>query len=290
MIRAVAAMARQDTCVLGIGDDAAVLKHPSSRDYLLFTTDMLAEDVHFRRGDSPDAVGHKSLACNISDIAAMGGLPQAAVVSLALPGDVRRNYVRGVYRGMNRLARHFGVDVCGGDIIRNDKIVINVALIGRVRRERWITRGGACPGDFLFVSGPLGGSVKTGRHLRFLPRVHEARYLARYYRPSAMIDVSDGLSTDLHHILAASGCGAVVYETLIPRRGGAALRQALNEGEDYELLFALPRDKAERIMRRRRLPVTVYCIGQTIAPKGKCLLVTKDRRVRRLKPEGFTHL
>ncbi len=234
--------------IKGIGDDTAVLPYTKDK-YLLLTTDMMAEGVHFTRQISPRAIGHKALACNISDIAAMGGLPTYAVVSIGLPKDLDTVYVKEIYKGMQSLARRFGVSLVGGDTIKSDKIIINVALMGEVEKKYLVTRDGAKANDWIFVTGALGGSLKSCRHLTFIPRIEQARFLVKKFKPSAMMDLSDGLAGDLNHILKASGVGAKLDEACIPRHSGVSLKQALSDGEDFELLFTLNPHKAKSLIR-----------------------------------------
>jgi thiamine-monophosphate kinase len=233
--------------IKGIGDDAAVLPY-SARRYLLLTTDMLAEGTHFTRRMAPQAIGHKALACNISDIAAMGGLPTSAVVSIGIPKYLSVDFIDGLYKGMQGVAKSFGVSIVGGDTIQTDKIIINVALLGLVEKKYLTGRDGAKPGDWIFVTGPLGGSFKSGRHLNFTPRVTQARFLVEKFKPRAMMDISDGLAGDLNHILKASGVGARLDLQAIPKHKGVSIAQALNDGEDFELLFTLAKSKAQQLM------------------------------------------
>ncbi|MBF0511940.1 MAG: thiamine-phosphate kinase [Candidatus Omnitrophica bacterium] len=231
----------------GIGDDAAVLAY-NKKDYLLLTTDMLAEDVHFTRQMSAKGIGHKALACSISDIAAMGGWPTFAVVSLGVSSQESVDFIKNIYQGIEKIARAYHVSVVGGDTIKTEKMIINVALLGQVEKTSLTTRDGARCGDRLFVTGPLGGSLKSSHHLNFMPRLEQARFLVKHFKPSAMMDISDGLSGDLNHILKASGVGVCLDEDMIPRNKGVGLEQALNEGEDFELLFTIEPKKARRLM------------------------------------------
>ena len=224
--------------VKGIGDDTAVLRHTKDK-YLLFTTDMLVEGTHFKRRMGGAGIGHKALACSISDIAAMGGVPTHAVVSLGVGPKMPLRFVKDVYKAMGVLAKRFGVSIVGGDTVRSDKVVINVALLGEVAKKYLVTRSGARPGDWIFVTGTLGRSLATGKHLNFTPRLKEARFLVRNFKPSAMIDISDGLAGDLNHILKASRVGAHLWDNAVPLTRGATLAQALTDGEDFELLFTL---------------------------------------------------
>jgi thiamine-monophosphate kinase len=235
------------TVIKGIGDDAAVLPFSKS-EYQLLTTDMLAEGTHFTRRMPPQSIGHKALACNISDIAAMGGYPTFAVVSIGIPKNLPVSFIKEVYKGMQLVAKNFNVSIVGGDTIKIDKIVINVALLGLVEKKNLITRDGAKSGDWIFVTGPLGGSFKSGRHLNFSPRLPQARFLVENYSPSAMMDISDGLSGDLNHMLKASHVGARLDHASIPRHKGVSLSQAFNDGEDFELLFTLSSAKAHLLM------------------------------------------
>ena len=265
--------------IKGIGDDAAVLPY-SKKEYLLLTTDMLCEDTHFTRRMPSGAIGHKALACSISDIAAMGGWPTFAVVSIGVPKNLSVRFIKNVYQGMRRTARDFNVSIVGGDTIKTDKIVINVALLGMVEKKYLTTRDGAKAGDWIFVTGPLGGSLKSGRHLNFSPRLAQARFLVEKFRPSAMMDISDGLSGDLNHILEAGRVGALLDDTSIPRHKGVSLFQALNDGEDFELLFTLSPVRARSLMdwQARQKSFYFYPIGA----------ITADAK-ERIDAKSFTH-
>jgi thiamine-monophosphate kinase len=275
--------------VKGIGDDAAVLKVKGGR-YMLFTTDMLVEDVHFTLKMSPRAVGHKALACNLSDIAAMGGEPVFAVVSLGIPGNMKARYVKDLYAGMWTVARAYGVSIVGGDTVRSDKVVINIALLGEVEKRKLVRRQGARTGDWIFVSGPLGGSLKSGRHLKFKPRVKEARFLVEHFKPSAMMDLSDGLAGDLAHILKASGVGALIEEKLIPRHKGVGIEKALTDGEDFELLFTMPSGRALKLLDYEGAPkFRFYPIGVVRPRREGFFLVRAGGQVEAVEAKGFRH-
>ncbi len=265
--------------IKGIGDDTAVLPYAKGR-YLLFTTDMMAENVHFLKSMKPQAIGHKALACNISDIAAMGGLPTFAVVSLGLPKNLPVRFVEDIYKGMQALAKKFNVSIVGGDTIKSDKIIINVALLGEVEEKHLVTRHEARVGDWVFVTGPLGGSFKSGKHLNFMPRLEQAQFLVKNFKPNAMMDVSDGLAGDLNHILRQSKVGVCLDEELIPRLKGVSVKQALTDGEDFELLFTMSADKAQQLMawQNKRRAFYFYPIG----------IISGDER-QTLKTKAFTH-
>jgi len=249
--------------VRGIGDDCAVLKGPG-RMLRLFASDMLVEGVHFTRDAPAEGIGWKALAVNVSDVAAMGGLPRQAVISLGLPRATPVSFVDRLYRGLRRCAKMYGVDWVGGDTSRAPVVVIDVAILGEVEKERVVYRSGARPGDGLWVTGPLGGSLRSGRHLRFRPRVKEARALTARAKPHAMMDLSDGLGPDLLKMCEASGVSAILEAGRIPRHAGCSLEQALNDGEDFELLVAAaPRD-AEKLSR-----LGLRRVGTVVPKKGK---------------------
>ena len=271
--------------IQGIGDDAAVL--PLTKDkYLLFTTDMLVEGVHFTLKNSPSAIGRKAIACNVSDIAAMGGVPTYAVVSLGVSAAARMGFVKNLYQGMSELCRKFRCSIVGGDTVKSDKLIINVALLGEVPKKYLTLRSGARPGDLIFITGALGNSLKSGRHLSFTPRVKEAQYLAKNFHTTAMIDISDGLAGDLGHILAESKVGAVIYEHKIPLNKGADLNQALYDGEDFELLFTVSPKDGRRLMVQDQ---KFYLIGEIVAPKHGLQLINRRWKATRLPAEGFAH-
>jgi len=278
--------------VKGIGDDCAVIRISKKR-YLLITIDMLLEDVDFKLKEAtPYQIGWKSLACGLSDIASMGGAAKYAVVSLGLPGKLSVEFVDGLYRGIKALAKKFDVEIVGGDTNASKKLVIDVALLGFIQPDRLTLRSGAKPGDIICVTGVLGGSYKSKRHLTFVPRLNEARSLVKNFRITSMIDISDGLSTDLNHIAKESGVGACVYEELIPLSKDAKnVSAALNEGEDFELLFTMPLREARRLARKGlgSNGVKITQIGEILDKKIGVKIIRPDGRVKDLKSKGFSH-
>ncbi len=253
----------QAPMLTGPGDDCAVVPRCERWDTLL-KTDVVVENVHFTRDTEPERVGHKALARAVSDIAAMGGIPEHALVTLLMHPQRSVEYAEGIYRGLNRCAALYGLSVAGGETssLPQDSIVINVALTGRIEHGQAILRSGGRHGDIICVSGPLGGSFPSGHHLDFLPRLELARYFMEHGpRPSAMMDLSDGLGTDLPRLAAASGCGFRLNYADIPRNPGCTVEQAIKDGEDYELLFTLaPSDFAT--LTTRTLPTSIYPIGK----------------------------
>ncbi|HET7101992.1 MAG TPA: thiamine-phosphate kinase [Terriglobia bacterium] len=305
---------------VGVGDDAAVVRVGRDRD-LILTSDLSIESVHFTSQLHPGrSIGHRALARSLSDIAAMGGVPRFALISVALPRAISRAWVEEFYRGVMDLARRFRVEVVGGDTsIAQRTAMIDVTLAGEVPRDRGLLRSGARPGDMIFVSGRLGQSAcgleilkSRGRkskrtreeeqdnseaaaaleaHLYPEPRCELGRWLQRAGIPSALMDISDGLSTDLMRMCEASGTGANVDAWRIPGPAGVgpehSLELALNGGEDYELLFAVPRRKLRKVPRTCR-GVPLHCIGQMCRSQN-ILLVHQDGRQSPLAPAGYDH-
>lgn len=250
----------------GIGDDCAVLA--GSTRAQLVTVDPVIFRRHFDATVAPRAIGEKLLKRNLSDIAAMGGRPRAAVIALTLDARTKIAWVEGFYRGIAATARHYDVAIVGGDVAQEDGTVsASLTLIGEAAAGRAVTRTGAGVGDWIYVTGTLGNTLATGHHFRFVPRLREGAWLARRGEVRAMMDVSDGLAKDLR-ALTPRGAFPALDPATIPLRRGADLRAALSDGEDYELLFAISahadRDKFARDWRRAfpRLPVS--CLGRFV--------------------------
>ncbi len=233
--------------LLGPGDDCAILRRDDRWDSLL-KTDALVEGVHFTPGTDPELIGRKALARAVSDIAAMGGIPEHVLVSLFVHPARSIDLPEGIYRGMACLAQEFSVSLIGGESssLPSDGLALSISLVGRVEHGQAILRSGGNPGDVLCVSGCLGGSFRSGHHLLFTPRVELGRLLQHHVpRPTAMMDLSDGLSADLPRLAQACRCGFDIQEDLLPCNPGCSPQQALSDGEDYELLLALPPEGAD---------------------------------------------
>ena len=242
--------------VAGIGDDCAAVKGPG-RDLLLLKTDCVVEGRHFTTKDSAVAVGWKAACRAVSDIAACGGRPGHVLVTCVVRPAQTKRWLDHVYRGLDKAGREFGFDVVGGELSRTGgPAVISVAMTGTVARREFVRRSGGRPGDVLFVTGVLGVSLSSGWHLRFRPRLDEARWLVSNFGVRAMMDLSDGLASDLPRLARAGGTGFVIDPTSVPRRRGATLAQALGDGEDFELLFAVAPREADRLEAawRKRWP------------------------------------
>lgn len=272
--------------IKGPGDDCAVIKF-NKEEFLLLTCDMIVEGVDFTKKDNPKIVGRKALAVSISDIAACGGIPRYCLVSMGLPLGSKVESVDSILSGMLKLAKEYKINIVGGDLSRADKLTIDVSMIGIVEKNNLVLRSGAKNRDIIFVTGALGGSIK-GKHLRFQPRVKEARNLVSNYKVNSMIDISDGLAQDLGHILKGSNKGAVIYEVLIPlTKEARGLKDALYMGEDFELIFTTNQEEAKRIMARHDL--NVFPIGEITDKKFGVKLVDKENRESILPLEGFRH-
>ena len=248
----------------GIGDDCAVL--PASPGQQLITVDPVIFGRHFDASVPPRAVGAKLLKRNLSDLAAMGGRPTAAVLALTLDRRVSRRWLEEFYRGLADSARRYRVPIVGGDIAQADGVIAaSLTLLGSAAGPRVLTRTGARIGDWIYVTGSLGGSLTTGRHFRFSPRLAEGAWLARQPEVRAMMDLSDGLAKDLHALTPPGAVPALEAEQL-PKHRGVSVKAALTDGEDYELLFALKQSADRSAFARawhRRFPlVRVTNIGR----------------------------
>ena len=307
---------------LGIGDDCALLRPRAGEEWAI-TTDLSIEGRHFRlEWHPPEAVGHRVLARGLSDLAAMGARPVAAFLSLGLPRALTRArgrrpaWVERFFDGLFALAEAHRVPLAGGDLAESPVAVADIVLVGATPRGKALLRSGARPGELLYVTGSLGGAdaglarlvemagaaagrrrqrglgkqAETGlsSHLYPQPRLAQGRWLVRHGLASAALDLSDGLSTDLAHLCEESGVAAEIDATTLPVAEGAALSQALNGGEDYELLFTAP---AGARVPRSIAGIAVTRIGRTVRPRRgrpQVALVTAEGK-EPLKPRGWEH-
>ena len=259
----------------GPGDDCAIIRGSGNRQ-LLLKTDCVVEGMHFLPGTAPELIGRKALARAVSDIGAMGGTPLHALVTLFVHADRPISQVEGIYRGMGRLARQFGISIAGGESsgLPADGLIINVALTGEVEEGKAVLRSTARAGDLIAVTGTLGGSFPTGHHLSFMPRVREGGILAASGVATSMMDLSDGLGTDLPRLAAASGLGFRIHEELLPVRPGFTAAQAVGDGEDYELLVTFrpgDRERAARLAAEHFPETPLTVIGEMTAETASAL-------------------
>lgn len=281
---------------IGIGDDMAQI-HLGGESSCLITTDMLLEGVHFDLTQATlEQVGYKAMAVSLSDCAAMATVPVAAVVSVALGRGQGERELKALHVGISKAGDRYGCAVVGGDMTAWDQpggLALNVSMLSTPGQTAPVKRSGACIGDQLCVTGPLGGSLQ-GKHLDFAPRVQEALYMAKTAKIHAMIDISDGLSTDLHRICRRSAVGALIMAERIPLSRAAQdtpqpLASALNDGEDFELLFALPQTELERLLRDWPFTTHITSIG-SITGSNKVQMQTKDGQILDLEAHGYDHL
>jgi thiamine-monophosphate kinase len=281
--------------LVGPGDDAAVLR-PSAAAPWLVTTDMLLDGSCFILAEAgARLVGRKAMAVNLSDIASMAGVPVAAVVSVGLPRNGGRALAEELYRGLREMADTFNTAIVGGDTNSWDgRLVISVTVLGQATPRGAVRRSGARTGDWLLVSGPLGGSI-LGKHLTFTPRVREALQLHELADLHAMIDISDGLAADVGHLCEESHCGAVLQAEAIPvsdaarelRDERSELEHALGDGEDFELAFAVSAADGRRLVDSQPISgISLTHIGECVA---EGLWLEEEGQRRLLEPLGYVH-
>lgn len=269
----------------GIGDDCAVIRPSGITGTLeLLKTDALVEGVHFSKGNALHLVGWKALCRPVSDVAAMGGSPRHAMITVAAPAAWGGTEWKALYRGIGKAAREFGVSVVGGETVRSPgPLFLSVSLTGEVRKSRLRLRSGAKPGDLICVTGRLGGSLKSGRHLRLQPRLAEGSWLASQHGVTSMMDLSDGLGSDLPKLAKESGCSYRVALGSLPLHKGCTIEEGVSDGEDYELLLTIsPRFWAGIQIRwtkaSPRLPLTPIGV---MLPQGEMATKLSD---------GYDHL
>ncbi len=301
--------------LIGIGDDAAVIRGRRKRVYL-FTTDTLVEDVHFKwRFTTARQIGWRALAVNVSDIAAMGGCPAVALVTLGLPRGTSSSKIDEIYRGILDLSSRLDIEIAGGDIVRSPIFFITISLLGEAEADKVVLRKGAKPGDIIYVTGSIGSAATgliclmrkdvplrsevrdflEGKWLFPIPKVEEARQIATRNLSTAMIDISDGLSADLYHILEESEVGAELWmnkipvdertKEALPKLGKSFYDVVLEGGEDYELLFTSSADRDVE----KSLDFPVCAIGKIVPDRLKLWLIDEKGEKREIFPRGWDH-
>ena len=286
--RLVAGLGSHADLAVGAGDDCAVCRLPGTGLDQVFTTDPIIENIHFQPLEKPERIGNKAAGRVLSDLAAMGARPQWLLVNVVAPPEQDFQTLEKIYAGMNALCHRFGATIIGGDLAQGPCLELHVFGTGTLPAGSALLRSGAMPGDGIFVTGPLGCS-REGKHLDFVPRVEEGIFLRESGLVNAMMDISDGLATDLPHILKRSGTGAVLDAESVPRNG--TLEQALFDGEDFELLFTVPAEKQEALGKlwRKRFGTELPRIG-TVAPAGEGLrLRMPDGQLLPLEKKAYEH-
>jgi thiamine-monophosphate kinase len=252
----------------GVGDDCAVLRGEGRNNHLLFKTDAVVEGVHFLPREKPELIGRKALARALSDLAAMGATPLAAVITLGVAKHESVRRLKGIYAGLEKTAKRYGVSLVGGETTRAKELFLNVALLGECRGYVPVMRSGAKSGDLLAVTGTL-GATRAKKHLHFEPRLAEGQWLAKKKFATAMMDLSDGLGADLPRLAAASRVSFHLAADAIPRAPKASLRAAIGDGEDYELLFTMHPARAEKLKKEWPFATPVHFIGVMGRSGGK---------------------
>src|SRR5881392_2307955 len=251
--------------IAATGDDCAVVESPGRKASLVLKTDCVVEKIHFAPAADPIFVGWKAMMRPLSDFAAISAVPQFALVTLIVSATRSTMWVKKLYRGLQRAASRFDVGIVGGETsATRGPTVISVSITGFVEKGRWISRTGGKKGDDLFVTGRLGGSSR-GKHLKFVARINESRWLTKNFRVHAMMDLSDGLGADLPRLARASKLGFKIDKEALPLTAGAKVDNAISDGEDYELLFAIsPRDRSrlERDWKKKFPKLSLTRIGQ----------------------------
>jgi thiamine-monophosphate kinase len=259
--RLLPSLGKNKDVVVAAGDDCAVVRPPRGDELLLLKTDCVVEKIHFESSADPARVGWKAMMRPFSDFAAMSGLPQFALVTVIVPATRSTSWVSHLYRGLNRAARKFDVAIVGGETSNTrGNAAVSISVTGYVEKDRFVSRSGGKVGDDLFVTGKLGGSIR-GRHLSFVARINESRWLSKNFRVHAMMDLSDGVGADLPRLARASKVGYKIDIDSVPLSPGAKIDNAINDGEDFELLFAISpreRNKLQQGWRKKfpRIPLT----------------------------------
>jgi len=283
--------------LIGPGDDAAALEFPPGEP-VLATVDSVVDGVHFDLArHRPEEIGAKAIKVSLSDVAAMAGTPLYCLVEMGIPAGTDEAVLHGIFEGLKRAADRHSTAVVGGNVVRSARLSVSTTLLGTVSRRRIARRGGARPGQSIFVTGDLGGSG-LGKHISFEPRLREGKWLAENCRLGAMIDVSDGLSSDLHHVAAESGVGMILEAAAVPISpdalraaeddGRSPLEHALNDGEDYELLFTVDEGDAETLAKRA--PFKTSRIGSVLRTGKGVFIRLADGREAALERGGWKHL
>jgi thiamine-monophosphate kinase len=286
--RLTALLGRHPDVRTGTGDDCAVTQSGDSGVDQVFTTDPVIEAVHFLSSEQPERIGNKAAGRVLSDIAAMGAQPQWLLVNVVATPEQDVQALERIYTGMVSLCKRFGATLIGGDLARGPCLELHVFGTGIVPAGKALLRSGAQPGDQLFTTGPLGRSDQ-GKHLDFTPCVKEGLFLRESGLVHAMMDISDGLATDLRHIMTQSRVGAMLEAEYIPAVG--SLEQALYDGEDFELLFSVPAERVERLISQwtEAFDRPLFRIGAITDEAGRLLLQDAGGAIRLLEQKAFEH-
>ncbi len=272
----------------GAGDDCAVCSLPNTGSDQVFTTDPVIENVHFGSHEEPERIGNKAVGRVLSDIAAMGAQPQWILVNVVAPPELEFQYLEKIYEGMITCCGQFDATIIGGDLAQGSSFELHLFGTGLLPAGSALLRSGANPDDAIFVTGQLGESAR-GKHLDFVPRVEEGIFLRESGFVTAMMDISDGLATDLRHMLKQSGVGALLNADCIPKVG--TLDRALYDGEDFELLFTVPSADATTLARhwKNRFETDLSKVGTITEETGLLNLQFEDGKIQTIDAKAFEH-
>lgn len=278
----------KENIIKGIGDDAAVIEISKNK-YVLYTCDSLVSGVHFlEKYSSPYDIGRKVAAVNLSDIASMGGTPKYMLVSLFLPKGTAEKFIDTLYEGLTEECKKYNVEIIGGNIAKNNKFIIDIFLVGEVNPKNLVLRSGARVGDAVMVTGTLGGSLR-----RFIPipRVKEGILLGRSGMVSSMIDLSDGLSSDIQHICDESNVGVKIFFKKLLVSKGVSRLTALNAGEDYELCFTAAFKNISYLSKllKKKTGTKITVMGEVISPNRGRWLIDENSKKIKLVAKGWDH-
>jgi len=286
--RLVATLGAHPDLRIGAGDDCAVVSLPGTEIDQVFTTDPVIENIHFWPATRPERVGHKAAGRVLSDIAAMGAQPQWLLINVVAPPEQEMDALENIYTGINALCHRFGATLIGGDLAQGTCLELHLFGTGTLPAGTALLRSGAQVGDAILTTGALGCSLQ-GKHLDFIPRVEEGLFLREYGWVHAMMDISDGLATDLRHILQASSVGAVLDIDAIPKNG--SLENALYDGEDFELLFTASKENAAalQLLWSKRFDTNLSIIGQITECRNELRIRHSSGTTEILKAKAFEH-
>ncbi len=280
-------------------DDCAVIRNGKDElTDLLLTSDPVIQDIHFSSDTNPEQIGHKAIGRVLSDIAAMGGTPAWALINVVAPPETPVTLLEEIYKGAVKLGSKYNFPIVGGDLANGPTLELHVFGVAHIATGKALMRLGAKPGDIIYVTGTLGGSLKE-KHLSFEPRINEGRWLAKEEWPSSMIDLSDGLASDLRRIIKINETGSEVNKSQVPISEEAAklnddvspLGHALSDGEDFELLFTIPKDKQKAFDLAWKDNFDLQCtaIGNITSNIGTMDLIDEEQKVIEFKKKGFEH-
>ncbi len=272
----------------GIGDDCAVVEVQGTGMDQVFTTDPIIENIHFHALENPERIGNKAVGRVLSDMAAMGAQPQWILINVVTPAKQNFKILEKIYEGIHDQCRRFGATVIGGDLAQGPCLELHIFGTGILPSGKALLRSGARPGDCIFVTGPLGCSIE-GKHLDFEPKVTEGIFLRETGWVSSMMDISDGLGTDLRHILKQSEVGAVLDGEHIPKIG--TLDQALYDGEDFELLLTVPEQHTKSLGAKwmEEFKTPLFMIGRITDQKGQLMIRQVNGCIQSLDRKAFEH-